>query len=237
MIDRPCESWCVLRTWPEVHPGPCMRTLADASPTPAAMLGEALKGIDAVYAALKTSGALPYSSPIWGDLDGFRKAVSDAKREAEAREATAKGVAMFERVSAGLSREPKDGECLMPLPATAAEWKAQGFTYAAPETCWTTFIGAPTHRLGELPEKCLTCAAKRAEERAREACPHRVSGADACDCVTIAQAEAREVVLFVHCPKCKPVVMNRGEAERAYDRKECNPPLATAPGSGVAFDP
>lgn len=35
----------------------------------------------------------------------------------------------------------------------------------AEETCWTSFIGHPTHNLGSQPERCYTCAAKQREER------------------------------------------------------------------------
>lgn len=34
---------------------------------------------------------------------------------------------------------------------------------ASPNACWTSFIGAPMHDLGTLPEKCFTCAAKQRE--------------------------------------------------------------------------
>lgn len=57
-----------------------------------------------------------------------------------------------------------DGEALMVAPGgTIVRVKGLHATpvATAPETCWTTFIGAPTHNLGELPEKCCTCAAHR----------------------------------------------------------------------------
>lgn len=49
---------------------------------------------------------------------------------AKRREASAKGVEVLTRLMSGMSRPLKDGERHMPLPSTAAEWKAQGFTYA-----------------------------------------------------------------------------------------------------------
>lgn len=35
------------------------------------------------------------------------------------------------------------------------------------DSCWTTLIGAVAHRLGDMPDTCFTCAAKRAEDRAQ----------------------------------------------------------------------
>lgn len=35
------------------------------------------------------------------------------------------------------------------------------------EACWTSLIGAPTHNLGDLPERCYTCAAHRREQEAK----------------------------------------------------------------------
>lgn len=35
----------------------------------------------------------------------------------------------------------------------------------SPNACWTSFVGAPMHDLGALPEKCFTCAAKTKEGR------------------------------------------------------------------------
>lgn len=39
----------------------------------------------------------------------------------------------------------------------------------ADDLCWTSLVGAPTHNLGDLPEKCFTCEAKRREDRAKMA--------------------------------------------------------------------
>lgn len=36
-----------------------------------------------------------------------------------------------------------------------------------PDACWTSIFGAPTHRLGSLPERCYTCAVNRIADRGR----------------------------------------------------------------------
>jgi hypothetical protein len=38
-------------------------------------------------------------------------------------------------------------------------------------TCWSTLIGATPHNLGEMPDVCFTCAAKRVEDRAKVRTP------------------------------------------------------------------
>lgn len=38
----------------------------------------------------------------------------------------------------------------------------------SPNACWTSFIGAPMHDLGTLPEKCSTCDAKQRQDAKRD---------------------------------------------------------------------
>lgn len=53
------------------------------------------------------------------------------------------------------------------------------------DACWTSFVGAPTHSLGELPERCYTCAAKQRENMCIRCHinPRHRTGAGCADCL------------------------------------------------------
>lgn len=206
------EEWCALRAWPERHPGPCMRTLADAcapgcrhsgqekhpatcEPTSAAMLGEAIAlghRLDAaICSARDRIGETTAIVTARAHALEALAALGLAKREAKAREAESEairrafsaqvgrmeafkakvehvlGSAVEEACSGGSAdRRGVDGTGIPAGSGRGSVATGEGQA-VAPETCWTTIIGAPTHNLGELPEKCSTCDASRAEDGGR----------------------------------------------------------------------